>query len=95
MGSVLRFRLRARETTSTDLDANDVFRQRVMDCLRNGKRSGSDVFDEMVARIRVARCYMPCDALSPRFPEPNGICDLCAQNRSRALEPHVRHNDLS
>ena len=38
-----------------DLDAEDTFRQRVRDCLWNGtERSGSDVFDEMVARISVA-----------------------------------------
>jgi hypothetical protein len=33
--------------------------QRIQDCLWNGtERSGSDVFDEMVARISVAQCYL-------------------------------------
>ena len=52
-----------------DLDAEDTFRQRVQDCLWNGtERSGSDVFDEMVARISVAHviCFPTRIKLRPR-----------------------------
>ena len=45
-----------------DLDAEEIFRQRVQDFLWNGtERSGSDVFDEMVAGISVAQCYLLSD----------------------------------
>jgi hypothetical protein len=62
MGLLVRVHLLTGCEMDAGLDAEDIFRQRVRDCLWNGtERSGSDVFDEMVARISVAQCYLLSD----------------------------------
>ena len=71
MRSLVRFRFRTTCELDAELDAEDMFQQRVEDCSRNGTRvAGGDVFDEMVARIKTARCYL----LSSR---------ICADERGR------------
>jgi hypothetical protein len=62
MGSLVRFRFRTTREIDAELDAEDMFQQRVEDCLRNGTRvAGGDVFEEMVARIKTACCYLLFD----------------------------------
>jgi hypothetical protein len=62
MRSLVRFRFRTTCEIDAELDAEDMFQQRVEDCLRNGAQAaGSDVFDEMVARIKTACCYLLFD----------------------------------
>ena len=61
MGSVIPFPLRAHHETSSHVDAATVFRQGAPDRLRNSAEPPpGDIFDDMIARIRVARCYMLC-----------------------------------
>jgi len=58
MGSVIPFPLRAVRETSGDVGAHSICR--APDCLWNSAEPPGDIFDKMVARIRVARCYMLC-----------------------------------
>jgi hypothetical protein len=60
MGSVIPFALRAARKTSGDVGEHSICRQNAADCLRNSAEPPGDIFDKMVARIRVARCYMLC-----------------------------------
>jgi hypothetical protein len=62
MGSLVRFRFRTTCEIDAKLDAEDMFQQRLEDCLRNGTRVASGgLFDEMVARIKTACCYLLSD----------------------------------
>ena len=60
MGSVIPFPMRYARQTSGDVGAHGKCRQNAPDCLWNSAEPPGDVFDKMVARIRVARCYMLC-----------------------------------
>ena len=60
MGSVIPFALRAAHKTSGDVGEHSICRQNAADCLRNSAEPPGDIFDKIVARIRVARCYMLC-----------------------------------
>jgi hypothetical protein len=61
MGSVIPFPLRAHRETPSHVDAAAVFRQGARDRLRNSAEPpAGDIVDDMIARIRVARCYMLC-----------------------------------
>ena len=60
MGSVIPFPMRYARQTSDDVGAHGKCRQNAPDCLWNSAEPPGDIFDKMVARIRVARCYMLC-----------------------------------
>jgi hypothetical protein len=90
MGTVIPFPLRAHRKTSGDVDAVSLPRQGAPDCLWNSAEPpAADIFDKMVARIRVARCYMLCETqLSLALQRQPA--NVSPSKHSAALEPKCR-----
>jgi hypothetical protein len=77
MGSVIPFAMRYARQTSGDVGAHGKCRQNAPDCLWNSAEPPGDIFDKMVARIRVARCYI----LAGTLPRNNGWRDVGAASQ--------------